>query len=176
MANLRLNLSEIDKIKNIHKINKNLRKKNLNNFNNNGFPSKKDEDWKFSDLKKILDQNFSKFTFREKKLSKKKIKQISDFDHNKIILINGELVESNFKHENKNKISLSNFDEEQVSHEYKKNSLVSLNHALSSKGYFLSIKDNYKFKKTLVVYNYFSNDLSNNFLNNNNKIIIGKNF
>ena len=175
MANLRLNLSEIDKIKSIHKINKSLRKKNLDNFNNFGLPSKKDEDWKFSDFKKILDQNFSKITFREKKINKKKVKQISDFDHNKIVLINGKLIESNFKHEDKNKISLTNFDEKQVSYEYTKNSLISLNHALCSKGYFLSIKDNYKFKKTLVVYNYFSNDLSNNFLNNNNKIIIGKN-
>ena len=61
MANLRLNLSEIDKIKSIHKINKSLRKKNLDNFNNFGLPSKKDEDWKFSDFKKILDQNFSKY-------------------------------------------------------------------------------------------------------------------
>ena len=73
MANLRLNLSEIDRIKSIHKINKSLRKKNLNNFNNFGLPSKKDEDWKFSDFKKILDQNFSKFTFREKKINKKKL-------------------------------------------------------------------------------------------------------
>ena len=73
MANLRLNLSEIDRIKSINKINKSLRKKNLDNFNNFGLPSKKDEDWKFSDFKKILDQNFSKFTFREKKINKKKL-------------------------------------------------------------------------------------------------------
>ena len=53
----------------------------MDNFNNFGLPSKKDEDWKFSDFKKILDQNFSKITFREKN-KQKKIKQISDFDHN----------------------------------------------------------------------------------------------
>ena len=175
MLNSRINPSEIDKIKNINNINKSLRQKNLENFNNNGLPSKKDEDWKFSDLKKIFNQNFSNFKFDNNIINKKKINYVKDFDHNKIILINGELKESDFNYEDKNKIILKKFEEEQVSQEYRENSLVSLNHALSNKGFYLNIKDNYKFKKTLIIYNLFSIDLKNNFINNNNKIIIGKN-
>ena len=39
-----------------------LREKNLNEFIKNGFPNKRIEDWKFSDLKSIIDSNFDEDT------------------------------------------------------------------------------------------------------------------
>ena len=53
--------------------------------------------------------------------------------------------------------------------------MIYLNHALSDKGYFLEIENNYKFKKVLVIYNTFTKDLKENILNSKNKIKIGKN-
>ena len=55
------------------------------------------------------------------------------------------------------------------------NTLLNLNHALSDKGYYLEIKDNYKFKKILVIYHLYTVDLNENILNIKNKIKIGKN-
>ena len=55
------------------KKNINLRKKNLDKFINLGFPNRREEDWKFSDLNKIISSNikdlkyFNKELFNEKK-------------------------------------------------------------------------------------------------------------
>jgi Fe-S cluster assembly protein SufD len=51
---------KIDKIKDLSKEEINLRKKNLELFYQTGFPNKKDEDWKFSDLNSIINNNFNK--------------------------------------------------------------------------------------------------------------------
>ena len=53
---------KIDKIKDLSKEEISLRKKNLDLFYQTGFPNKKDEDWKFSDLNSILSNNFNKIT------------------------------------------------------------------------------------------------------------------
>ena len=57
----------------------------------------------------------------------------------------------------------------------KNNPLIYLNHALANSGYSLEIQENYKFKKVLVIYNFFTNNLKNKILNNKNKIKINKN-
>ena len=49
---------KIEKIKDLSPKEINLRKKNLALFYQTGFPNKKDEDWKFSDLNSILSKNF----------------------------------------------------------------------------------------------------------------------
>ena len=60
MLNFKINSDEIDKIGSFSKEEKNFRLKNLDYFNYIGFPNKKNEDWKFSDLKAIVSENFSK--------------------------------------------------------------------------------------------------------------------
>ena len=50
-----------------------------------------------------------------------------------------------------------------------------LNHALAEGGYFLEIEKNYKFKKILIIYNYFTKDIKNKILNNKNKIKVNEN-
>ena len=57
---MKFNSSEIDKIKKISEKEKKFRIKNLEFFNTNGFPSKKLEDWKFSDFRDIVYKNFDK--------------------------------------------------------------------------------------------------------------------
>ena len=64
---------EIDKIKNLSTEDKNKRKKNLDLFNKIGFPSKKDEDWKFTDLNSILSKNFTNIVNEELSNVEKKL-------------------------------------------------------------------------------------------------------
>ena len=53
---------DIDKIKSLSTKEKFVRQKNLNLFLENGFPNKKNEDWKFTDLNSILNKNFDNIT------------------------------------------------------------------------------------------------------------------
>ena len=175
IENFKVNSSEIDKIKKISQEEKDFRIKNLNLFNKKGFPNKKYEDWKFSDLRDIVQKNFKKLDVNNINFKGKKINLIKEFDHNYIIVVNGELISSNFKFEEKNKIKIKTFQNCDFFQEINDNPLIHLNHALSDKGYFLEIENNYKFKKVLVIYNSFTKDLKENILNSKNKIKIGKN-
>ena len=175
MLNFKINSNEIDKIGNFTKEEKNFRLKNLDYFNDIGFPNKKNEDWKFSDLKAIVSKNFSKLDIQLSKSKKQKVDFIKDFEHNYIIVVNGELTISDFRYEEKSNITLRSFTNDNYSNKKEKNPLINLNHALSDKGFFLEIKENYKFKKILVIYYLFTKDLDENILNSKNRIKIGKN-
>ncbi len=175
IENFKIDSKEIDKINFINKEDKNFRIENLNIFNSKGFPSKKEEDWKFSDIKSIFSKNFKTLNLDNSNSKDTDIKLIKDFDHNHMFLINGKLVNSDFKFENKSKIKISNYHEEKFSEKNSKNPFICLNHALSNNGYYLEIKEGYKFEKVLVIYNLFTKDLSNQILNNKNRIVVGKN-
>ena len=174
MQNFEINSTQIDKIKKITTEEKNFRIKNLELFKESGFPSKRLEDWKFSDFKNIVDNNFDELDTSAvtSNLNKKDI--LKDFDHNHIFLVNGNLHSSNFEFEDKNKIKISTYDRS-TNFQFNKNPLVSLNHAFAENGYSLEVDKNYKFKKVLVIYNIFTNDIKNKILNNKNKIKIGEN-
>ena len=174
MQNFEINSKEIDKIKKITNKEKSFRIKNLELFNSTGFPSKRSEDWKFSDFKNIIDNNFDKLDTKSISRDSKNIELIKDFHHNYIFLVNGYLNSSNFDFEDKNKIKIKPYDQN-TEHKFSKNPLVCLNHALAENGYYLEIQDDYKFKKVLVIYNFFTKDMKNKILNNKNKIILNKN-
>ena len=109
IENFKINSKEIDKIKKIGKVERDFRINNLNLFNAKGFPNKKQEDWKFSDLREIVQKNFKKLNVNKVNSKVKKINLIKDFDHNYIVVVNGELKSSNFKFEDKNRIRIKNF-------------------------------------------------------------------
>jgi len=100
---------------------------------------------------------------------------IKEFEHNYIVIINGALSFSDFRHEEKDKINIKTLINDDYSNKKENNPLVNLNYALSNSGFFLDIKENYKFKKVLVIYYLFTDDLNENILNSKNKIHIGKN-
>ena len=52
-------------IKNISLEEKKYREKSLNLFEMEGFPNKKLEDWKFTDLKKIITDNFKELSSKK---------------------------------------------------------------------------------------------------------------
>ena len=166
---------EIDKIKNLSTEDKNKRKKDLDLFNKIGFPNKKDEDWKFTDLNSILSKNFTNIVNEELSNVEKKLNFIGEFEHNYISLFNGKLVSNNFSYEEEDKISLKNYNFKDEINLDKKNSLNFLNNALAIGGYSLEVLKNYKFRKPLVVYNNFSKSLKETIVNYKNSIILNEN-
>ncbi len=166
---------KIDKIKDLSSEEINLRKKNLELFYQTGFPNKKDEDWKFSDLNSILRNNFNKIVNNDFLPSQTEFKIISEFEHNFISLFNGKLISKDFSYEEKNKILIENFNYKNELSLDVKNSLYFLNNALATGGFSLEISKNYKLKKPLVVYNNFSNSLKEKMVNYKNSIVLNEN-
>ena len=161
---------DIEKIKNLSQEDKVFRKKNLNLFYESGFPSKQVEDWKFTDLNLILNKNFDNISNEVNFDSSKEFKAVERFEHNFIFLTNGKIISTNFDHEEKSKILIKDFNQEEVMNIDPSNALALLNSALSSGGFSLEITKDYKLKKPLIVYNCFSQDLKNKILNNKNSI------
>ena len=166
---------KIDKIKDLTSEEISLRKKNLDLFYQTGFPNKKDEDWKFSDLNSILSNNFNKIANNDFLPREKEFKIIDEFEHNFISLFNGKLISKDFSYEEKNKILINNFNYKDDLVLDSKNSLYFLNNALATGGFSLEISKNYKLKKPLVVYNNFSNSLKEKIVNYKNSIILNEN-
>ena len=166
---------KIDKIKDLTSKEISLRKKNLDLFYQTGFPNKKDEDWKFSDLNSILSNNFNKITNNDFLPREKEFKIIDEFEHNFISLFNGKLTSKDFSYEEKNKILINNFNYKDDLALDSKNSLYFLNNALATGGFSLEISKNYKLKKPLVIYNNFSNSLKEKIVNYKNSIILNEN-
>ncbi len=175
LENFKIDIAEIDKIGKFTEKEKNFRVKNLNFFNEKGLPNKKDEDWKFSDLRQLVSKNFKKLDLKIENSKNGNFELIKDFDHNYITIIDGKLNSTNFQFEEKEKINVKKFINEDFNNKRERNPLVHLNHALSNNGYFLEITDNYKFKKVLVIYNIFTTNLNENILNIRNRIKVGKN-
>ena len=173
--NFEIKSEEINKFKEISQEEKDFRIKNLEYFNNIGFPSKKLEDWKFTDLREIISNNFKKLDTFKKDVKFSNFKLLEDFEHNYIILLNGSLNSFDFSFEDSSKIKIENYVEKNLKYEDNKNSLVNLNHALFTNGYSLVVESDYKFKKVLIIYNFFSENVENQIINKKNKIIVKKN-
>ena len=164
----------VDKIKSLSNEDKVSRKKDLNTFLKTGFPNKQNEDWKFTDLNAILNKNFDEITNNFEFELNKKFKILENFDHNYILLTNGALSKSDFNYEDQDKIVIKDFKDINTVTPVTTNNLTLLNKALSFGGYSLEVFDNYKFKKPLIIYNYFSENLKNVILNNSNYIKLNK--
>ena len=153
-----------------------IRQDNFDKFLSSGFPNKKLEDWKFSDFKKIISQNFKNLKINLK--NKKKLSfdnHIKEFSHNKIFFLNGFYNKHSFKYEDDKKIIFSNLKNGPAYEPKGNNSLNLLNNALATGGYYLEISKNYKFKKPLVVYNLFSENIKEQIISNKNSLILKEN-
>ncbi|WP_435095607.1 Fe-S cluster assembly protein SufD [Candidatus Pelagibacter bacterium nBUS_27] len=182
---------------------KEIKEKNFNKFLEQGFPNKRIEDWKFSDLNQIISTNFEKLDFyKENNTSSINNDYINEFKHNKIVFINGNVSKIDFGYEDKEKISINQNLE--LDNELNENVLINLNTAFLSSYIKITINKGYQLQKPLVLYNYLTSDLdcyglnmrldidleddtsidvinisnettNNNFLNFRQKINIGKN-
>jgi len=151
------------------------RKRNLDLFFEGGLPNKKDEDWKFTDLKAIIKKNFKNIVNNQEFTFNKKIEIIKDFEHNHIVLVNGSYKSSDFKYEDKEKVQIKSIKLQKVNTDHSSNNLYCLNKALTVGGFNLEIQKNYKCKKPIIIYNYFTSNLDNKIINNSNKIRLNQN-
>ena len=133
---------------------KKFKETNFKEFLKQGFPNRKLENWKFSDLNQIIKSNIGELTFYndyKKENQIDKIELISELEHNKIIIVDGKIEKIDFKFEDKDKIEiLVEQGEETIKENI--NSLINLNNAFSNKFCKIIIKKNYSLKKPLVIY------------------------
>ena len=151
------------------------REKNFDIFLKNGLPNKKNENWKFTDLNLIISKKFQKITNNNEFKPDKKIEFINDFEHNYIILINGVFNSCNTEFEEKEKVKIKSLNSLEKFHNYSSDNLNYLNKALSQGGFYLEVQKDYKCKKPIIIYNYFTSNLDNKIINNSNEIKLNQN-
>ena len=99
------------------------RKKNFEYFLKGGLPNKKNENWKFSDLNYIISKNFKNITNNDEFKFDEKIESIHDFDHNKVIIVNGSLKSYDLHFEEKEKVKIETLKSLEGFHHQSKNNL-----------------------------------------------------
>tara|TARA_Y100000590_G_scaffold298094_1_gene336019 strand:+ start:4418 stop:5665 length:1248 start_codon:yes stop_codon:yes gene_type:complete len=151
---LKIDFDKIIKNSNFSEKDIRFKKDNLNKFISSGFPNKKLENWKFSDLNQIINKNIGNLSFYNDYSSPYKLNSsvfVQGLEHNKIVFVNGRIEKIDFKYEEKDKIEI--LDKVELNKSNKEiNSLISLNNAFSNKFYKIIVKKNYIIKKPIIIY------------------------
>ncbi|MDA9071745.1 Fe-S cluster assembly protein SufD [Candidatus Pelagibacter sp.] len=176
MEQLKIDFDKVIESLKLSKENINSRTFFFNQFVENGFPNKKIEDWKFSDLSKIISSNIENLRFHSD-LKSSQIDEtifIDKFLHNKIVFLNGTISKVDFSHEDETKV-LPTRDLNQNENFKEVNPLVSLNNALTANYIRVTVKENYSFNRPLIIYNITTKDLNSTALNLKTDIVLEKN-
>ena len=143
-----------------------VKEKYLNKFIQNGFPGKKNEDWKFLDINQAIKSKIHNLDYFNENLPNEidpKIYLVG-LEHNKIVFINGRIEKIDFKYEESGKFEIKDqVDNKDLLHNI--NSLVDLNSAFTNKYFKILVKEGYSFKKPLIIYNLTSNKISSKNIN-----------
>ena len=151
---LKIDFNKIKEVSNFSNRDIEIKKYYLNKFIENGFPNRKQENWKFLDINQIISNNISDLSFYNDYSIENKIDSsifIDDLEHNKIIFINGRIEKIDFSYEDKKHIEIIE-DSYTNDKSENNNSLIDLNIALSNKHFKILIKKSYSFKKPLIIY------------------------
>ena len=142
------------------------KEKYLNKFIQNGFPGKKNEDWKFLDLNQAIKSNIENLDYFNENLPNEVDPKIyvDGLEHNKIVFINGRIEKIDFKYEESDKFEIKDqFDSESLLNDI--NSLVDLNSALTNKYYKIQVKEHYAVKKPVIIYSLTTSKISSKNIN-----------
>ena len=151
---LQLDFDRIIKTLDISDSDVKLKRINLKKFIENGFPSRKLENWKFLDLSQIIKKNIGDLSFYNDYSLPNKIDSsvfVDGLEHNKIVFINGRIEKIDFDYEEKDKIEII----DEINNETifdNDNSLIDLNKAFTNKSFKVIVKKNYLLKKPLIIY------------------------
>ena len=143
-----------------------VKEKYLNKFIQNGFPGKKNEDWKFLDLNQAIKSNIENLDYFNENLPNEVDPKIyvDGLEHNKIVFINGRIEKIDFKYEESDKFEIKDqFDSESLLNDV--NSLVDLNSALTNKYYKFQVKKHYTVKKPVIIYSLTTSKISSKNIN-----------
>ena len=179
------NKDHVDIDSSIHDI----RLKAMENFESKGFPNKRDEEWKYTSLKSILNHDYSIFPSVENNVELQDVKPyiLHEIESYKIVFVDG--VYSSFlsstTHEGadicllsaalkkpKYKIVIDHYFNTIASNT---NSLTSLNTAFSKEGAFIHIPKNTVLEKPIQILYFSTGNESKLMLNPRNLIIVGEN-
>ena len=106
---LKIDFNKIQEVSNFSNRDIEIKKSYLNKFIENGFPNRKQENWKFLDINQIISNNISDLSFYNDYSIENKIDSsifIDDLEHNKIIFINGRIEKIDFSYEDKKQIEI----------------------------------------------------------------------
>jgi Fe-S cluster assembly protein SufD len=165
-----------------------IRTEAIKTFETTGFPSKKDEDWKYTSLNKILKQDYSVFPKQENNIEYRDVKKylIHDIDTYKIVFIDGQYSShlSQTTHDNmdvclmsaalskpKYRLIIENYFNKAATSD----SLSSLNTAFSSEGAFIHIPKNKLVEKPIQIVHFSTGNESALMLQPRNLIVVGEN-
>ena len=157
----------------------------LNLFLEQGFPTKKDEEYKYTNIREVIEKDYSFSPTESYEISDAQFEELhldeADFDY--IIFINGKI------HPELSKISFTNpeffslknafldSDKKEVLSNYldkiasKDNAIINLNRAFSSEGFFLKVAKNQKIEKPIHVFYISQNQPKNTFYNIRNLLV-----
>ena len=151
---LQLDFDKITKTLNISKKEIDSKRNYLEKFIERGFPSRKQENWKFLDISQIIKKNIGDLSYFNDYSIPNKIDSsifVEGLEHNKIIFINGRIEKIDLNYEDQNKIQISDKIEKKIKFD-NKNSLIDLNNAFTNKVFKVVVKKNYSLKKPLIIY------------------------
>ena len=176
MEQLKVDFNKVIKSLKLSEKSINYRKENFNQFVENGFPNKRVEDWKFSDLNQIISSNIENLRFHTD-FETSEIDEtifIDKFAHNKIIFLNGVISKVDFSSEDDTKVLITR-DLNQNENSKEVNSLVSLNNALIASYIRVTVKENYSMNEPLIIYNITTKELKSTAINLKTDIVLEKN-
>ena len=126
----------------------------LDNFIHRGFPNRREEDWKFSDLNQIIKKNIGEISFYNDYTTTNKVDTsvfVDGLEHNKIVFINGRIEKIDFDYEKKDQIEI--IDQSETINKFNDNSSLSdLNSAFTNKSFKIVVKKGYQLEKPLIIY------------------------
>ena len=141
------------------------KKEKFNSFLKVGFPTTKDEEWKYTSLKKVVSQDYN-INKIGGKISLEKIKKYSLGIDDKIIFIDGVL----FSKPTIKNISITDYTDFESD---ESDSLSKLNSSLSKSGYTISVANNYIANKPIEIL--FLNTIEGCFVQYRNILSVGEN-
>jgi len=165
-----------------------IRSEAIKTFEDNGFPSKKDEAWKYTSLNKILKQDYSVFPNQENAIEYSDVKKyfIYDIDSYKIVFIDGKYSShlSETTHDGidvclmsaaltkpKYRLVIENYFNKVATND----SISSLNTAFSSEGAFIHIPKNKLAEKPIQIIHFSTGNESAVMLQPRNLIVVDEN-
>ena len=144
-----------------------LKQNSLNQFIKLGFPNRRQENWKFSDLNQIIKKNIGELSFFNDYSSTNKIDTsifAEGLEHNKIVFINGRIEKIDFNYEEQEKVEIIE-ELEKIDKSNNFNSLIYLNRAFTNKYYKILVKKDYQLKKPLIIYHSTNNRIESKNIN-----------
>jgi len=165
-----------------------LRSEAIKTFEDKGFPSKKEEEWKYTSLKGLLKEDYSLFSKKENTIEFKEVKKyfLHEIDTYKVVFVDG--VYSSFLSETTHdkldvcllSSALSKKKYEPVIEAYfnkstNKESLTSLNTAFAKEGAYIYVPNHVEADKPIEIINFATGNEAATLLQPRNLIVVGEN-